>query len=121
MSDKTSDSKPSGSLESRITSPPLDAKSSTFKPSAATPGFTPAVSTVAPTTSTSWADEVASPIAEISNGLEKAQMDGAGEPLNGSELTEPNGSFEVAVQLSDLQANPNDPLYSVKRFEDLGL
>lgn len=30
-------------------------------------------------------------------------------------------SYEVAVKLADLQADPNSPLYSVKRFEDLGL
>lgn len=30
-------------------------------------------------------------------------------------------SYEVAVKLADLQADPNSPLYSVKKFEDLGL
>ncbi|TGZ83238.1 P-loop containing nucleoside triphosphate hydrolase protein [Ascodesmis nigricans] len=30
-------------------------------------------------------------------------------------------SYEVAVKLADLQGDPNSPLYSVKRFEDLGL
>jgi len=29
--------------------------------------------------------------------------------------------YEVAVKLADLQGDPNSPLFSVKRFEDLGL
>ncbi|CAZ84903.1 unnamed protein product [Tuber melanosporum] len=37
----------------------------------------------------------------------------------GSGLNEPE--YEVAVKLADLQGDPNSPLYSVKRFEDLGL
>ncbi|KAI9724659.1 MAG: RNA helicase required for poly(A+) mRNA export [Chrysothrix sp. TS-e1954] len=48
-----------------------------------------------------------------------AQLDGAPEPLGGSSLQEPE--YEVQVQLSDLQADPNNPLYSAKSFEDLGL
>jgi len=32
-----------------------------------------------------------------------------------------NSSYEVKVNLADLQADPNSPLYSVKSFEDLGL
>jgi ATP-dependent RNA helicase DDX19/DBP5 len=69
----------------------------------------------------SWADEVASPTIEATKSLADAQVDGAVEPQNGSQLTEPMGEFEVAVKLSDLQADPNDPLYSVKTFEQLGL
>lgn len=30
-------------------------------------------------------------------------------------------NYEVAVKLADMQGDPNSPLYSVKRFEDLGL
>lgn len=30
-------------------------------------------------------------------------------------------TYEVKVKLADLQADPNSPLYSVKKFEDLGL
>ncbi|KAG0138270.1 P-loop containing nucleoside triphosphate hydrolase protein [Tuber indicum] len=37
----------------------------------------------------------------------------------GSGLNEPE--YEVAVKLADLQGDPHSPLYSVKRFEDLGL
>lgn len=29
--------------------------------------------------------------------------------------------YEVAVKLADMQEDPNSPLYSIKRFEDLGL
>ncbi|KAG0138274.1 P-loop containing nucleoside triphosphate hydrolase protein, partial [Tuber indicum] len=39
--------------------------------------------------------------------------------VGGSGLNEPE--YEVAVKLADLQGDPNSPLYSVKRFEDLGL
>lgn len=36
-----------------------------------------------------------------------------------SDLIESN--YEVAVKLVNLQGDPNSPLYSVKRFEDLGM
>jgi ATP-dependent RNA helicase DDX19/DBP5 len=39
--------------------------------------------------------------------------------MGGSELHEPE--YTVEVKLSDLQADPNNPLFSVKNFEDLGL
>ncbi|KAJ5683479.1 hypothetical protein N7462_006644 [Penicillium macrosclerotiorum] len=45
--------------------------------------------------------------------------DGAGTELYGSELQEPD--YTVEVKLSDLQADPNNPLFSVKSFEQLGL
>lgn len=38
---------------------------------------------------------------------------------NGSNLQEPE--YDVEVKLSDLQDDPNNPLYSVKNFSDLGL
>lgn len=47
------------------------------------------------------------------------QSDGASEALGGSMLHEPE--YAVDVKLSDLQADPNNPLYSVKSFEQLGL
>ncbi|GFF33078.1 ATP-dependent RNA helicase dbp5 [Aspergillus udagawae] len=47
------------------------------------------------------------------------QTDGAPAELGGSDLHEPE--YNVEVKLSDLQADPNNPLYSVKKFEDLGL
>jgi hypothetical protein len=36
-----------------------------------------------------------------------------------SDLHEPD--YNVEVKLSDLQADPNNPLFSIKSFEDLGL
>ena len=82
--------------------------------------------------STSWADEVASPVTENppsladTNGKKPesvpqndGQLDGATEPFGGSELQEPD--FEVEVKLVDMQADPNNPLYSATSFEQLGL
>jgi ATP-dependent RNA helicase DDX19/DBP5 len=51
--------------------------------------------------------------------LEQAQTDGSGPPGNGSALAEPE--FKVEIKLADLQADPNNPLYSVKSFEELNL
>ena len=47
------------------------------------------------------------------------QLDGAGAPNNGNELADTN--YKVEVKLADLQADPDNPLYSVTRFEDLKL
>lgn len=69
----------------------------------------------------SWADEVASPVAEVTNKFAETQVDGAGEQQLGSQLTEPLGNFEVEVKLSDMQQDPNNPLFSIKSFEELGL
>jgi hypothetical protein len=69
----------------------------------------------------SWADEVASPVAEVTNSMAKAQVDGAPEDNHGSGLTEPLGEVEVEVKLSSLQEDKNNPLYSIKSFEQLGL
>ncbi|PYI05357.1 DEAD-domain-containing protein [Aspergillus sclerotiicarbonarius CBS 121057] len=51
--------------------------------------------------------------------VENDQTDGAPAALGGSDLQEPD--YTVEVKLSDLQADPNNPLFSVKNFEDLGL
>lgn len=52
--------------------------------------------------------------------LENAQTDGATTWLAGSKgLDEPE--FDVNVKLADLQEDPNNPLYSVKTFEELNL
>lgn len=48
-----------------------------------------------------------------------AAQDGAPEALGGSNLQE--SDYTVQVKLSDLQADPNNPLYSVSTFEELGL
>lgn len=55
------------------------------------------------------------------SSLAKAQFDGATEFQAGSAnfLDEP--SYDVDIKLSDVQADPNNPLYSLKRFEDLGV
>ncbi|KAL9108523.1 MAG: hypothetical protein Q9227_006738 [Pyrenula ochraceoflavens] len=47
------------------------------------------------------------------------QSDGASQPFQGSSLEEPE--YTVDVKLSDLQADPNNPLFSVKSFDELGL
>lgn len=50
----------------------------------------------------------------------EGQTDGASEfQLGTAGLSEPE--FNVDVKLSDMQADPNDPLYSIKSFEDLDL
>ena len=91
------------------------------------------------TTHTSWADEVNSPT--VTNPTNSApsrptngentttstaapdttvpQVDGATEPFMGSELHEPE--YEVNIKLADMQADPNNPLYSASTFEQLGL
>lgn len=49
-----------------------------------------------------------------------AQGDGSTTWLNGSPgLDEPE--FDVNVKLADLQDDPNNPLYSVKSFDELNL
>lgn len=57
--------------------------------------------------------------AKPANNMADAQVDGANEEIGGSSLQEPE--YDVQVKLSDIQADPNNPLYSVKSFEDLGL
>ena len=47
------------------------------------------------------------------------QTDGSSAFMGGSDLHEPD--YTVEVKLSDLQDDPNNPLYSVKSFDDLGL
>lgn len=53
--------------------------------------------------------------------LSTVQLDGSSELQGGSSLQEPE--WDVTVQLSDLQAiaDANNPLYSAKTFEQLGL
>ena len=96
------------------------------------------------TTSTSWADEVNSPSNDeapptsLDNKTSKPteepaepagpaeskeevvpQMDGATEPFGGSQLQEPE--YQVEIKLADMQADPNNPLYSASSFDQLGL
>lgn len=81
----------------------------------------------------SWADEATNAAAASSTStdaqakaerdmshMESTQTDGAGEAMGGSSgIVEPH--YDVDVKLSDLQADPNDPLFSAKSFEELGL
>ncbi|KAI4164374.1 MAG: hypothetical protein LQ342_002021 [Letrouitia transgressa] len=82
--------------------------------------------------SSSWADEVETPAeantepatesksGETESDLANAQFDGATEPQRGTPfLNEP--TYDVNVKLSDVQADPNNPLYSITDFKDLGL
>ena len=87
-----------------------------------------------PRTSSSWADEAeddsvetgaATPAVKANaeedmSGMAGAQTDGASERLGG-EIGVIEPSYEVEIKLADIQANPNDPLYSIKSFEQLGL
>ena len=63
-------------------------------------------------------DRVSKPSDE---SVASAQVDGASPEQGGSNLEEPE--FDVNVKLSDLQADadPNNPLFSAKSFEQLGL
>ena len=109
-------------MADRITKPTVDSLSQGMNAGAAP--FVPS--------KTSWADEVASPVDSVpapSIPTDKKteepkeptmpQTDGAGEHLGGSELHEPD--YSVMVKLSDMQMDPNNPLFSVKSFEELGL
>jgi len=105
--------KATGSLADRITGPPaskLDAATTSFTPGAANP-------------SSSWADEVASPVGteskQLEGTVEQAQLDGAALPLAGSGLHD--AQYEVEVKLSDIQGDVNSPLFSVSTFEELGM
>ncbi|KAL8699795.1 MAG: hypothetical protein Q9224_001263 [Gallowayella concinna] len=139
----TADAKSTGSsLADRLTK----ADGSKFESPKAEPEVDTTEATDAKSTgqSSSWADEVDSPVNADSepvspptapdrkdspskpdepeeSSLAKAQVDGATEFQAGSSnyLEEP--SYDVDIKLSDVQADPNNPLYSIKRFEDLGV
>ncbi|RMZ86523.1 hypothetical protein DV736_g6250, partial [Chaetothyriales sp. CBS 134916] len=73
---------------------------------------------------TSWADDDDTSPTDAqpeSNGktAHLSQLDGATAPFNGSSLHEPD--YEVEVKLADMQANPNNPLFSATTFEQLNL
>lgn len=101
--------------ESSSSAPKPDSKAATFTPS-----------------KFDWADEVTTPVRDSDKNLESAQQalqntsldhaqtDGATQCMNGTAgLDEPE--FDVNVKLADLQADPNNPLYSVKSFDELQL
>jgi len=127
------DPEPSGlakSLEDRLTFPDSK-KANGTNPGATT--FTPG--------KFNWADEVSDPAQEpdkqvtpeqkselpkaqtdgaADDSLEASQKDGATTWMLGSEgLDEPE--FDVNVKLADLQADPNNPLFSAQTFEQLNL
>ncbi len=79
---------------------------------------TPHCSTPASVAMSSAADTPAQDAA-AQDSLATAQVDGSGPAGNGSTLREPER--EVEVKLADLQADPNNPLFSVKSFEELQL
>jgi len=124
---------PSGlakSFEDRLTFP--DTKKANGTNAEATP-FTPS--------KFNWADESTTPTQEsdkptelgqtsdttkgqtdgaAKDSVEAAQKDGATPWLMGSDgLDEPE--FDVNVKLADLQADPNNPLFSAQSFEELNL
>ncbi|KAL4981060.1 ATP-dependent RNA helicase dbp5 [Aspergillus desertorum] len=67
----------------------------------------------------SLADRITNPAENTEPVADNGQLDGAAPDQHGSDLAEPE--YNVEVKLSDLQADPSNPLYSVKNFEDLGL
>ncbi|KAL4903881.1 ATP-dependent RNA helicase dbp5 [Aspergillus multicolor] len=67
----------------------------------------------------SLADRISNPTETTEPVADNGQTDGATPNQGGSDLAEPE--YDVEVKLSDLQADPNNPLFSVKKFEDLGL
>lgn len=107
-------SKPSGSLADRISKPApssLNGASSTFSPS---------ITTGEAKEHSSWADEVASPVAgDNKNTQLGGQVDGSTAIEGGSEMQD--GQYDVEVTLADVQGDVNSPLYSVETFEQLGM
>ena len=118
------------SLEDRISKP--DDEHIEAKDPGSSTGTNAKAASFVPGGSTSWADEAAEAATKSEpsavnvkaekemSEMSKAQTDGASGPLGGSSgIYDP--SYEVNVKLSDLQANPDDPLFSIKSFEELGL
>ena len=118
------------SLEDRITRPDAGGKESPA-PTEAVPGAQEQIA------SSSWADEAIEEADTAANAssapavlkaqaekemssLASAQTDGATAAQQG-EMGVEEPSYNVNIKLADLQADPNDPLYSVKSFEQLGL
>lgn len=99
------------SLESRITAPDNETTPSTSEEA------TTASEPKATLSSEAGAENAESDTPSIKS---TGQNDGATEGLGGSPgVIEPE--YEVNVKLADAQADVNNPLYSVKSFEELGL
>lgn len=103
-------------------------------------GTNPGAVSFTPSAKFDWAEDASTPVKESANetndtdskneaqrsskeaekGVDMAQQDGATSWLNGTPgLDEPE--FDVNVKLADLQDDPNNPLYSVKSFDELNL
>ena len=59
------------------------------------------------------------PVPDAADKTTKVPEDGATAVSHGSELHETE--YDVQIKLADLQADPNNPLYSVKTFQELNL
>lgn len=117
------------SLEDRISKPEDGQTGDDATASTGTKSTAP-ISTSGATNS--WADETSpadanskTSIVETNaekdmSSLANAQTDGATAALNGSSGLY-DSSYEVDVQLSDLQKQSGNPLASIKSFEELGL
>lgn len=64
-------------------------------------------------------EETAEPKVEPESSTEEVSNDKPEEDADDSNLVQ--STYEVQVKLADLQADPNSPLFSVKKFEELGL
>ncbi|KAL9128996.1 MAG: hypothetical protein Q9217_002430 [Psora testacea] len=108
------------SLADRITKPENSTTSDGMETQAPSGGSSWAEETTSAANASSTPPPVTGDAEKEMNDMEQAQRDGASEPMGGhTGVIEP--SYDVDVKLSDLQADPNDPLYSAKSFEELGL
>jgi hypothetical protein len=104
-----------GGLASRISKPEPATKSWADEVNSPTEDTPPEISIDA--MSSKPADSVEQIIEEKPEDI--PQHDGAAEPFGGSQLQEPQ--YAVEIKLADMQADPNNPLYSAATFEQLGL
>lgn len=106
-------------------------------------GMSAAATPFEPKSGKLWSDETDSPISPLAEAPQRSQAqatensstdkppkdsfqkadvpqdDGATIPFMGSVLEE--SEYSVQIKLADLQADPNNPLYSVSTFEELNL
>ena len=118
------------SLEDRVSKPESDQTGGDATASTGTKATAP-ISTSGATSS--WADETSpadtdSKTATVETNSEKDTSSLANAQLDGGATAALNGSsglydstYEVDVQLSDLQKQSGNPLASIKSFEELGL
>lgn len=101
------------SLENRITAP--ESVTTPSKNEEATTASEPGKATVPSE------DEAKNAESDAPSTEPTGQKDGASEVLGGSTGGVIEPEYEVNVKLADAQADVNNPLYSVKSFEELGL